>query len=297
MDKFWEGKVIRPDGSEVSAKDAVPEDKKIVCFYFSAHWCPPCRQFTPMLKDFYKKTKDQGVEVVFVSSDKSPTEMNDYYSQSHGEWLRLAHRSQLGKDLNKHFEVEGIPTLAVCKRDGDVITTDGVEQVAEIGTSVVDKWINGFDWQKPDKNLGLMQGAEFLKSDDSKVSGRDALQSKKLICFYFSAHWCPPCRNFTPVLKDFYSEVKDDVEVVFVSADNTEEEMKSYYEESHGDWLRAEHESDVSQNLMKHFECQYFPFMVVVKADGTLVTKEGTGAIRKDFKESKGKEIVDKWLA
>ena len=29
----------------------------LVLYYFSAHWCPPCRQFTPMLKDFYEVTR------------------------------------------------------------------------------------------------------------------------------------------------------------------------------------------------------------------------------------------------
>jgi len=298
MDKFWEGKVIRADGSEVPAKDAVPEEKKIICFYFSAHWCPPCRQFTPMLKEFYNKTKEQGIEVVFVSSDKTEKDMNDYYKESHGDWLRIAHKSSLAKELNNHFEVDGIPTLAVCKRGGDVITADGVEQVAEIGAPILDKWINGFDWEKADKNLALMRESEFIKSDGTKVSGKDALGSNKMVCFYFSAHWCGPCRQFTPLLKEFYSEVKEaGMEVVFISADNSEEEMNSYYEESHGSWLRAEHESDVSQNLMKHFECNYFPYMVVIKADGTFVTKEGTGAVRKDFKAGKGQELFDSWMA
>jgi thiol-disulfide isomerase/thioredoxin len=31
------------------------------------------------------------------------------------------------------------------------------------------------------------------------------LQDRKIIAYYFSAHWCPPCRLFTPVLADFYA--------------------------------------------------------------------------------------------
>ena len=68
----------------------------LVLYYFSAHWCPPCRQFTPMLKDFYEvlllyltpKTNTsiilnshqeaEGIEIVFVSSDRSAEDMASY---------------------------------------------------------------------------------------------------------------------------------------------------------------------------------------------------------------------------
>lgn len=47
-------------------------ENKIVGIYFSAHWCPPCQRFTPMLKECYDTLKANGknFEVVFVSSDK-----------------------------------------------------------------------------------------------------------------------------------------------------------------------------------------------------------------------------------
>jgi nucleoredoxin len=30
--------------------------------------------------------------------------------------------------------------------------------------------------------------------------GLDALRGK-VVAFYFSAHWCPPCQHFTPLLR------------------------------------------------------------------------------------------------
>ena len=37
--------------------DQILEDNSIICIYFSAHWCPPCRGFTPILKNFYDVSK------------------------------------------------------------------------------------------------------------------------------------------------------------------------------------------------------------------------------------------------
>ena len=35
-------------------KVAISKDVKLVGVYFSAHWCPPCRGFTPVLANHYK---------------------------------------------------------------------------------------------------------------------------------------------------------------------------------------------------------------------------------------------------
>ena len=52
--------------------------------------------------------------------------------------------------------------------------------------------------------MELFKGNDLLKADGSKSSADDLLKDKQIILIYFSAHWCPPCRGFTPVLTDFY---------------------------------------------------------------------------------------------
>lgn len=52
MDSLGDQQLMRKNGEVVEANQVLKE-KKVICFYFSAHWCPPCREFTPVLADFY----------------------------------------------------------------------------------------------------------------------------------------------------------------------------------------------------------------------------------------------------
>ena len=52
---------------------------------------------------------------------------------------------------------------------------------------------------------------------------------------FFSGHWCPPSREFTPRLvaayKSVNNEVKGRFEIVFISSDTDQESFDSYYNE------------------------------------------------------------------
>merc|ERR1719473_1879377 len=98
---------------------------RVVGLYFSAHWCPPCRGFTPLLSKAYTATlKAKNVEVVFVSSDQNESAFKSYFKQM--PWLALPYSARSIKDrLSQKFSVKGIPTLVLLGSDGTLITTDG----------------------------------------------------------------------------------------------------------------------------------------------------------------------------
>merc|ERR1712106_1174419 len=133
MDSLAGQQLLRKDEKVVSADTAL-EEKKIIAFYFSAHWCPPCRLFTPMLAEFYCDLVGGGepFEIVFVSSDKSAEELMGYMKECHGDWLAVQHGTVLGQDLKKKY---------VVTREGDIISKNGRSEVAEKGPQVFQKWI------------------------------------------------------------------------------------------------------------------------------------------------------------
>lgn len=58
-------------------------DNSIPGLYFSAHWCPPCRGFTPVLAQLYTKLKEnnQSIEMIFVSSDRDENSFKEYFNE------------------------------------------------------------------------------------------------------------------------------------------------------------------------------------------------------------------------
>ncbi len=94
--------------------------------YFSAHWCPPCRGFTPKLKEWYEKDlKAKGLEIVFVSSDRSEEDFKSYYAEQ--PWLALDFADTDGKGhLSSACKVEGIPSFVIINPETfSIITTEG----------------------------------------------------------------------------------------------------------------------------------------------------------------------------
>jgi len=124
---FWEvmvGDVVDSAGNATSCESLKELDA--IGIYFSAHWCPPCRGFTPKLAESYKKMQAAGKnwEIVFASSDRSESDFKEYFGEM--PWKALPHGDERKDELDSMFEVGGIPTLVVIDaKTGNVITKSG----------------------------------------------------------------------------------------------------------------------------------------------------------------------------
>ena len=130
------------DGLLDAAGKAVSLDNlkgKLVAIYFSAHWCPPCKAFTPKLVAFRDKNEAE-LEVVFVSSDKSQQEKDKYMQETQMKWPTVPFRSKSGMDLKQKFGVRGIPTLVVLSPKGNTVSTTARMEVTKDPDKCIEAW-------------------------------------------------------------------------------------------------------------------------------------------------------------
>ena len=126
-----------------------------------------------------------------------------------------------------------------------------------------------------------LKGSLVRLSDNGFVSADDdAIGKKKLIAYYFSAHWCAPCRKFTPKLVEYYNRVAPDhpeFEVVFYSFDKSATEMQQYMRETNMPWPAIDYDKLKEKGELRTAAGNGIPSLVLVDATGKLVSRSFDG--------------------
>ena len=220
--------------------------------------------------------KGLGMEIVFVSSDRDKAQFDSYSAEQ--PWLSLPYEARdLKAALSKKYKVQGIPTLVILDGEtGETITTEGRDAVSE------DRKGANFPWKPPGFWDAL--GDEFLSGTDGDTVDLETLKSdNQYIGLYFSAHWCPPCRGFTPELIEAYkaSYKAKGLEVIFVSSDRDQASFLSYYGTM--PWLAIPNGDKRKGLLSKRFGVQGIPSFVLVDAKtGETITTKARGNVSAD---------------
>jgi len=110
---------IKGDLIDVPAGDS----PKYTALYFSAHWCPPCRMFTPKLVEWYKdfKKTHPNFELVFVSSDRDEASMKEYIEGDKMPWPAVKF-GQAESETFRKYSSDGIPYLVLIDENGKDLT-------------------------------------------------------------------------------------------------------------------------------------------------------------------------------
>jgi len=118
------GNLIRlQNGNLVSCYDEELAPKQIYGLYFSAHWCGPCRKFTPQLVAYYNQiARDHPeFEIIFVSADKSANDMAIYMRESGMPWPAIEYSKLANVPTLQKYAGRGIPDLVIVDASGKVL--------------------------------------------------------------------------------------------------------------------------------------------------------------------------------
>ncbi len=105
-------------------------------------------------------------------------------------------------------------------------------------------------------------------------------EKKKLIGLYFSAHWCGPCRKFTPQLVNYYNRVAADhpeFEILFVSCDRSGPAMEAYMRDMQMPWPGVKYEKIAENLALRGYAGEGIPCLVLVDAAGNVISDSYAG--------------------
>ncbi|XP_022319409.2 nucleoredoxin-like [Crassostrea virginica] len=118
------------------------KDTDVIGLYFSAHWCSPCRGFTPNLVEFYNtmKANNQPMEIIYVSLDRDRSSFDEYYGTM--PWYTISFDDNEAREkLAEEYGVRGIPCLIIMDTEGNIIDREGRGTVQTASDSKLpEKW-------------------------------------------------------------------------------------------------------------------------------------------------------------
>nr|CAB3488208.1 unnamed protein product [Digitaria exilis] len=265
----------------------------MTCLFFSAHWCRPCRNFTPKLVQIYTMLRNTGknIEIIFVSLDHDETSFLDHFKSM--PWLTLPFNTSLRQKLCNYFGIERIPALIPLSETpsrGLGFEEDAVKLVEEYGADAYPfstkrrRELESMDdarrqGGKLQELLGGKDRDYVISADGIKISIADL--TGKTVGLYFGAYWCPPCRAFTKQLTEVYNELKilrpGSFEVIFISVDRSKEEFQASL--SAMPWLAIPYSDTARQELTRIFAIKGIPALLLLGLDGKVLKTDGRRAI------------------
>uniref|UniRef100_A0A8D1CGM6 Nucleoredoxin n=1 Tax=Sus scrofa TaxID=9823 RepID=A0A8D1CGM6_PIG len=275
-------KLVTGGGEEVDVHSLGARGISLLGLYFGCSLSAPCAQLSASLAAFYSRLRGDAaagsgagagpgpgagaaaepeprrrLEIVFVSSDQDQRQWQDFVRDM--PWLALPYKE-------KHRKVSGA----------------GLVCAPGVGAQLAPSPEPGLEFPWGPKPFREVIAGPLLRNNGP------ALESSSLegshVGVYFSAHWCPPCRSLTRVLVESYRKIKEagqKFEIIFVSADRSEDSFKQYFSEM--PWLAVPYTDEARRSrLNRLYGIQGIPTLIVLDPQGEVITRQGRVEVLND---------------
>lgn len=102
----------------------------------------------------------------------------------------------------------------------------------------------------------------------------------RFLALYFGAEWCPPCHAFLPDLKRFHAALREagaDTEVVYVSLDSSQAEMRRYMRRHSMPWPAIDYRRLKTLSAIRALAGLAPPNLVLLDRDGSVLANGWRG--------------------
>nr|XP_026244576.1 nucleoredoxin isoform X2 [Urocitellus parryii] len=259
-------KLVTGGGEEVDVHSLGAHGISLLGLYFGCSLSAPCAQLSASLAAFYGRLRGDAaagpgagagpgpgagaaaepeprrrLEIVFVSSDQDQRQWQDFVRDM--PWLALPYKEKHRKlKLWNKYRISNIPSLIFLDA-----TTGKV--VCRNGLLVIRDDPEGLEFPWGPKPFREVIAGPLLRNNGQSLESSSLEGSH--VGVYFSAHWCPPCRSLTRVLVESYRKIKEagqKFEIIFVSADRSEESFKQYFSEM--PWLAVPYTDEARRSRL-----------------------------------------------
>jgi cytochrome c biogenesis protein CcmG/thiol:disulfide interchange protein DsbE len=126
------------NGDEVKLSDF---SGKLVFVNFWATWCPPCRAEIPGFIKMYDKYKDQGLEIIGISTDREGKEIvKQFVEKNKVNYPVLMYDMKV---ISAYGGITGIPTTFIVNQKGEIVNKYVGFPGDEAFEEEIKKWLPG----------------------------------------------------------------------------------------------------------------------------------------------------------
>ncbi|MCH4824603.1 AhpC/TSA family protein [Gramella lutea] len=118
-DKIADFSLPDVNGQMVNTKDF---RNKIVLIDFWASWCGPCRKKHPKLKRIYDDYKNDGFEIIGVSTDTNINHWKKAIVKDSIDWINLNENKNYNGKVASRYNIRALPTTYLIDNDGVIIS-------------------------------------------------------------------------------------------------------------------------------------------------------------------------------
>ncbi|KAI3352947.1 hypothetical protein L3Q82_019513 [Scortum barcoo] len=127
-------------------------ENRILMLFFASAESDMCREFVPVLNDFFKRLKDPAyieypklLALIYISLDQSEEQQERFLKELHKRVLFLAFEDPYRKELQAMFKVRDVPTVVVLRPDGSILIPNAVQDIFRFGSDCFQNWQESAD--------------------------------------------------------------------------------------------------------------------------------------------------------